>query len=150
MLNTGLYFHLRSEPMSGIGKYKPLPALSELKPPCEPMDYGVLIYRAEAEDSIDFGNGKRLYLGDQTKEDEEYLCLEGVIVAVSPIAFVHPDWPETARTPQVGDHVYTSRHPPGIIITGEDGRKYLLTQDKEIKGVKARVEDLERAKKEAA
>lgn len=124
--------------MSAIANYKPLPALEDLAGHgIEPMDYGVVIFFAEPLEKTKGG----LILAAQTIDDEKYLAQLGVIVAVSPIAFIHPDWPSDARTPQVGDHVYTSRHPPSIKITGADGRQYTVTQDKEVKAVVKRAED---------
>lgn len=114
-----------------LNKYKPFPALSDLDPNVSPgWEYGCLLLQAESMDKVG-----AILLPDSIKDDEAVAATEALIVALSPIAFYHPEWPPEAPPPhQVGDHVVTKRYPAGVKVKGRDGRTYLLCKTSEILG----------------
>ncbi len=96
----------------------------------KPMEYNVLVRPKAVEEKTSGG----LYLPDSTKEKDEFGRTEGVLVAVSPLAFSYAEWPDEADKPKVGDRVFFSRY-QATEITGRDGETYWLMQDKSIAGV---------------
>lgn len=117
--------------MSTLQKYKPIPELKDLKPGYIPgWKYDVLILQAEPVDKVG-----SIMLADKTKDDEKYASTLARLVDMSPIAFMHPDWPDDAPPPyQRGDIVLCKRYPAGLEVFGIDGRRYLVVNDSEIVG----------------
>jgi co-chaperonin GroES (HSP10) len=95
-----------------------------------PMEYNVLVKPTPVETKTKGG----LLLAESTVEKEEFGRMDGVLVAVSPMAFTFEDWPEGARGPQVGDRVVFSRY-QATELTGADGAKYWMMKDRSIAGV---------------
>ena len=101
----------------------------------KPCEYNVIVLPKEVSEKTEGG----LYLPDDTKEREEFGRMEGVLVAVSPMAFTFEDWPADAEhlKPQLGDVVVFSKYAASSNeFTGTDGKKYWLLKDKNIIGVK--------------
>lgn len=117
-----------------IRNYKPLPGLSSLDPGIEPgWKYGVLILPAVPDEKVG-----SIIIAEQTKDDEKLAAVEALLVAVSPTAFKHPDWPAELGAPYgPGDHVLTEKFPAGLRIKGRDGRDYMLCRDEVVIGKRA-------------
>jgi chaperonin GroES len=98
-----------------------------------PVEYNVIVLPKQVEEKTAGG----LYLPQETKEKEEYARKEGVLVAVSPMAFSFVDWPAHLEDekPKVGDTVVFPKYQAEEFI-GVDGQKYWLMKDKAIIGVK--------------
>lgn len=97
-----------------------------------PMEYNVLVLPKEVEEKTKGG----VFLPEQAKEKEEFGRMEGLLVAVSPMAFSFDEWPpdQEGQKPQVGDRVMFSKY-QATEITGKDGKKYWLMKDRSIAGV---------------
>lgn len=95
-----------------------------------PVEYKVLVEPKEIERTTKGG----LILADETVEKESFGRQEGVLVAVSPMAFRFEDWPEDAPTPQVGDRVMFSRYNADQ-VQGKDGKTYWIMNDKSVMAV---------------
>ena len=95
-----------------------------------PMEYNVLVLPTEVEEKTKGG----VFLPEQVKEKEQFGRMEGVLMAVSPLAFSFADWPDESLKPQVGQKVLFSRY-QATEMTGRDGGKYWMMKDKSIAGV---------------
>lgn len=96
-----------------------------------PVEYNILVLPQEVETKTKGG----LYLPDDTKEREQFAQIEGVLVAVSPMAFAFEDWPaDDDSKPKIGDRVIFRRY-EATEIKGRDGRNYWLMKDRAIAGV---------------
>ena len=95
-----------------------------------PMEYNVLVYPQEVQRTTRGG----LHLPDETVERDGYARTEGILVAVSPLAFSYAEWPEGARKPRIGDRVMFARY-NAHEVTGKDGQKYWLLKDQSISGI---------------
>lgn len=98
-----------------------------------PQAYKVLVEPKETETKTKGG----LLLPDDTVEKEQFGRQEGILVAVSPMAFTFDgDWPADREDekPAIGDRVFFSRY-QAMEITGRDGGKYWIMEDRSIAGV---------------
>ena len=95
-----------------------------------PMEYKVLVEPKEVEQKTKGG----LILADETVEKESFARMEGVLVAVSPLAFGFDNFPEEER-PQVGDTVIFGKY-NAFEIVGSDGKTYWMMIDTSIVGVR--------------
>jgi co-chaperonin GroES (HSP10) len=97
-----------------------------------PVQYCVLVKPDDVEKTTKGG----IILPDSKVEKDEFQRMEGVLVAVSPMAFTFKDWPEEAKgmQPQVGDRVIFAKY-NATELTGRDGGKYWLMKDEAIVGV---------------
>jgi co-chaperonin GroES (HSP10) len=57
---------------------------------------------------------------------------EGLLVAVSPLAFTYDNWPEGSRKPQVGDRVVFRKFAGLLRTNKENGKDFRLLNDKDI------------------
>lgn len=89
-----------------------------------PTEFKVLVKPKKVERKTEGG----IVLPDEVMTKEEHSTMEGILVAVSPIAFTDPDWLET---PKVGDKVVYDKF-AGSTILGKDGEKYRLINDRNI------------------
>jgi chaperonin GroES len=96
-----------------------------------PTEYKVLIAPVEVDQKSKGG----IILPDETKERDQFAQMKGVLVAVSPLAFTYDDWKD-AKPPKVGDEVLFAKY-AGAVVDGKDGKKYRLTNDKDIAAVLA-------------
>lgn len=96
-----------------------------------PTEYKVLIAPVEVDQKTKGG----IIIPDETKERDQYAQMRGVLVAVSPLAFTYDDWKD-AKPPKVGDEVLFAKY-AGAVVDGKDGKKYRLTNDKDIAAVLA-------------
>lgn len=97
-----------------------------------PVEYNVIVLPKEIEQKTKGG----LILSDETVEKEQFARMEGVLVAVSPMAFAFEDWPveQAELKPKIGNRVMFSKY-NATEFTGRDGRKYWLMKDRSIAGV---------------
>jgi chaperonin GroES len=96
-----------------------------------PTEYKVLIAPVEVDQKTKGG----IIIPDETKERDQFAQMRGVLVAVSPLAFTYDDWKD-AKPPKVGDEVLFAKY-AGAVVDGKDGKKYRLTNDKDIAAVLA-------------
>lgn len=97
-----------------------------------PTEYNVLVAPKVAEEVT---AGGIILSQDIQKLDQNAQTL-GVIIAMSPMAFINPDWPEDAKLPQVGDAVSYARYAGASSkIEGMDGVEYIIIKDKEITAI---------------
>jgi chaperonin GroES len=96
-----------------------------------PTEYKVLISAKTIEEKTAGG----IIIPDTSKERQQFAQMEGVLVAVSPLAFTYDDWKE-AQPPQVGDRVLFAKY-AGAEIKGKDGKDYRLCKDKDVAAVLA-------------
>lgn len=94
-----------------------------------PMEYKVLVQPIEVKRQTAGG----LHLPDTEVEKSEYARTEGVLVAISPVAFSFANWGK-AKPPAPGDKVVFARY-NAHEITGRDGAKYWLMNDTSIEAV---------------
>lgn len=94
-----------------------------------PMEYKVLVEPKEVDQKTKGG----LILADETVEKESFARMEGVLVAVSPLAFNFDNFPQD-QAPKVGDTVLFGKYNAQEIV-GRDGKTYWLMNDRSIVGV---------------
>lgn len=97
-----------------------------------PTEFKVLV-RAKAVDEKTAGG---IIIPDQTKERDQHAQVEGVLVAVSPLAFTYADWPEGADRPKPGDRVLFAKY-AGTNVRGKDGVDYRIVNDKDLSALLA-------------
>lgn len=117
---------------SGLLKAKPFPPVAEIRAGIEPHEYNVLVLQREFEEKTASG---LIHLPQQNLEREEDAAVDGLLVATSPAAFSYAEYPQGCVKPVAGDLVIHRRY-AGIVIDGEDGRKYRLMSDKDIVAVR--------------
>ncbi len=96
-----------------------------------PIEHKVLLQPKAVEEKTVGG----IFIPDTTKDTEKYRQTEGVIIAVSPLAFSYasPEEWEAVNSvpPKVGQTVLYARH-AGATVKGKDGEDYLLVNDQDI------------------
>ena len=98
-----------------------------------PQEYKVLVLPKEVEHKTAGG----LLLPESKIEKDEFGRREGVLVAVSRMAFTNPDWPDP---PKVGDRVMFSKYNADE-VQGRDGAKYWILKDTSIMAVLEQMND---------
>lgn len=96
-----------------------------------PVEYKVAVRPVEETGVIKMKSGVQFIKPDDVKERDQHAAIEGVLVAMSPLAFSYEQWPEGARKPQVGDTVIFARY-SGNTIKGADGVDYRIMNDKDV------------------
>lgn len=94
-----------------------------------PTEYKVLISPKVVDEKTKGG----IIIPDESKEREQFAQMEGTLVACSPLAFTYDDWKD-ASPPKAGDSVLFAKF-SGAEVTGRDGKKYRLTNDKDVTAV---------------
>ncbi len=94
-----------------------------------PTEYRVLVRPVEVTEKTKGG----IIIPDETKERDQYAQMEGVLVAVSPLAFTYDDW-KGAQPPKPGDRILYAKY-AGALVTGKDGKKYRICNDKDLTAV---------------
>lgn len=109
-----------------------IPKLEDCKPGLRPIGYNVLVALDVMEDVTVGG----ILIPTKHKERIDGAAEKGLIVAVSDMAFAGGDWASipTEAQPKVGDTVQFQRY-GGAEFDGEDGKKYRIIPDTELKGV---------------
>jgi len=106
-----------------------IPKLEDCNPGLRPMGYNVLI----AVDVVDEKIGS-IFIPSKVAEREDSASEKGRIVAVSEMAFTGGDWAGCTDLPKAGDLVRFQRY-AGNEFDGEDGKKYRIVADTDLKGV---------------
>jgi chaperonin GroES len=91
-----------------------------------PVEYNIVVRMEAIEEKTKGG----IILLDNAKDRDKLAADEGVIVAVSPLAFGYADWPEGSRIPQVGDRILMAQFDGRI--WERDGVTYRLIKDKSV------------------
>lgn len=109
-----------------------IPKLEECAPGLAPMGYNVLVALDVLEEKTVGG----IYLPDKLKEREDSASEKGRIIDASPMAFAGGDWAgvDYDALPSVGSVVLFQRY-AGTEVDGEDGRKYRIIADADLKGI---------------
>lgn len=98
-----------------------------------PTEFKVLVEPKAVEEKIG-----SIILPDAKKEHDKYATTEGSIVAMSPLAFTYASTDEWSDgRPQVGNHVVFAKY-AGLRVTGNDGKEYLLLNDKDVCAVRSK------------
>ena len=108
-----------------------IPKLEDCKPGVRPTHYNVLV----AVDVVEEKTASGLILPGKHIERETAAAEKGRLVDVSPMAFKGGDWVFDA-IPQPGAVVLYQRY-AGSEVEGEDGRKYRVMADEDLKGIYA-------------
>lgn len=107
-----------------------IPKLEDCKPGLRPMGYNVLIAVDVAEEKTAGG----IILPGKHIEREDSASEKGLVVAVSQMAFTGGDWTGVSDVPKTGDLVRFQRY-AGNEFEGDDGKKYRIVSDADLKGV---------------
>lgn len=107
-----------------------IPTLDDCNPGLRPMGYNVLIAVDVAEEKTAGG----IILPGKHIEREDSASEKGRIVAVSQMAFTGGDWAGVTDLPVAGNLVRFQRY-AGSEFEGEDGRKYRIVSDSDMKGI---------------
>lgn len=91
-----------------------------------PVEYNLVIRMDPVEERTAGG----LILPSSKTDRDELEADEGVIVAMSPLAFTYAAWPEGSRLPEVGDRVLMARFDGRIWKRGKD--TYRLIKDQSV------------------
>lgn len=94
-----------------------------------PVEYKCLIEPIEVAEKTAGG----IFLPDNTKERDQFAQMQGVLVAVSPLAFTYENTIDWAK-PKPGDRVLFAKY-AGAVVDGKDGKKYRLVNDKDVAAV---------------
>jgi len=92
-----------------------------------PVGYKILVLPREVEAKTKGG----LFLPESKVEKDGFQRREGIIVAMSPMAFHNPDWPAEAVKPKSGDRVMFARYQADE-VTGNDGQTYWIMNDQSV------------------
>jgi co-chaperonin GroES (HSP10) len=95
-----------------------------------PTEFKVLIAPSEVGDKI--GN---IFIPDEHKERAQFAQMEGVLVALAPLAFTYADWAGVEdKKPKPGDRVLFAKF-AGFAHKGKDGKTYRVVNDKDVSAV---------------
>jgi chaperonin GroES len=97
-----------------------------------PVEYKCLVSPIAVDEKSKGG----IILPDEHKDRVQFAQMEGVLVAVSPLAFTYADkadWGD-AEMPKPGDKILFAKF-AGVAIKGKDGKDYRIVNDKDISAV---------------
>lgn len=97
-----------------------------------PTEYKVLISPIVVDEKTKGG----IIIPDEQKDRQQFAQMEGMLVAVSPLAFTYADddaWGD-AEKPKPGDRVLFAKF-AGAVVKGMDGKDYRIVNDKDIAAV---------------
>jgi co-chaperonin GroES (HSP10) len=97
-----------------------------------PVEFNVIVKQDDAGAKTKFG----LIKPDEVVEREKHGQTQGVLVALSPLAFNADIWPADMPRPEPGARVAFARH-AGTFVNGLDGVEYRVVKDKDIVAVMA-------------
>ena len=99
-----------------------------------PTEYKVLVSPIKVDEKTKGG----IILPDETKERDQFAQMQGILVAMSPLAFTYADKDEwgDAEKPKPGDKVMFARY-AGAAVKGMDGADYRIISDKDVSAVLA-------------
>jgi chaperonin GroES len=99
-----------------------------------PTEYKVLVQPIKVDEKTKGG----IILPDEHKDREQFAQMQGMLVAVSPLAFTYAgkeDWGD-AEKPKPGDRVMFAKY-AGAACKGKDGADYRIINDKDLSAVLA-------------
>jgi co-chaperonin GroES (HSP10) len=101
--------------------------MSSPKPACDliPMEFNVVIEMDTPQERIG-----SILLPPSVLDAEKTKADEGILIAVSPLAFNFDEWPEGSRKPEVGDRVLIGRY--SGISREKDKTVWRIVKDKDI------------------
>lgn len=114
---------------------KPIPLKRSITHGINPKEFKVVVRLVEEKGYVELKGGFKLHKPDDLKERDEHAAVEGEIVAISPLAFNYAEWPDRNDVPKVGDMAIFARF-SGNTITGNDGVKYRIMNDKDIMAIR--------------
>lgn len=99
-----------------------------------PTEYKVLVQPIKVDEKTKGG----IILPDEHKDREQFAQMQGVLVAISPLAFTYADQSEWggAEKPKPGDKVMFAKF-AGAAVKGKDGADYRIINDKDVSAVLA-------------
>lgn len=106
-----------------------IPTADKCSPGLTPMGYNVLV----ALDVLEEKTAGGIIIPDKHRERQDGASERGRIVAASEMAFKGGDW-DGVNVPTVGNVVLFQRY-AGTEFEGEDGFKYRIIADADLKGV---------------
>lgn len=106
-----------------------IPKLEDCQPGLNPVGYNVLVALDVLEEKTSGG----IILPTKHTERENSASERGRIVGVSPMAFKGGDW-DGVTTPERGQVVLFQRY-AGTEFDGDDGKKYRIIADQDLRGV---------------
>lgn len=115
-----------------MSNVKPLPVnVSRGTHGIEPIEFKVLVEPHKVQERTKGG----IVLPEVVLEKDQHASMEGIIAAVSPLAFTYEEWPKGYAKPVAGDTVIFARY-SGITVKGNDGVEYRLMNDKDVVAVR--------------
>ena len=99
-----------------------------------PTEYKALVKPIKVEETTKGG----IILPDEHKDRQQFAQMEGVLIAIAPLAFTYADksdWGD-AEKPKPGDKVLFAKF-AGANIKGRDGADYRIINDRDISAVLA-------------
>lgn len=97
-----------------------------------PTEFKVVVKPVEVKEKTAGG----IIVPEESRERMQYAAQEGVLVAVSPLAFSYEKWPEGYEPPQIGSRVLFAKY-AGAKVKGRDGVDYRLINDRDVAAVLA-------------
>jgi co-chaperonin GroES (HSP10) len=95
-----------------------------------PIEFNVLVRQKEVEEKTKGG----IIRPDVNRQMEQAAAIEGVVVAVSPLAFTYEKWPDGMEMPKPGDKVFFAKF-AGMKVRGNDDVEYIIVKDKDLAAV---------------
>ena len=97
------------------------------KPACDliPCEFNVVVEVDAPPDRIG-----SILLPPSIADKERLQADEGILVAISPLAFSYDDWPAGSRKPELGDRVLIGRYTG--ITREKDGVLWRILKDKDV------------------
>ncbi len=96
-----------------------------------PSEFKVLVKPDKVEEKTKGG----IIIPETERDTQQHAATQGVIVAMSPLAFTYAEWPAGHFPPQVDDYVIFPRY-VGFMVKGDDSEDYWLLSDKDILAVR--------------
>jgi co-chaperonin GroES (HSP10) len=102
-----------------------------------PTEYKVLIRPVDVEEATLQGfsalKNSGFRMAENMKDREQFAQMEGILIAVSPVAFNYEQFPE-GSAPQPGDRVVYAKY-AGFTRKGKDGVEYRIVNDRDVVAV---------------
>lgn len=95
-----------------------------------PTEFNVLVRPSEIEEKTSGG----IIIPISEAEKLHNAGTDGVVIAVSPLAFGYERWPDGTYPPAAGDRVMFAKY-AGMRRKGKDGVMYVVMKDKDIAAI---------------
>lgn len=97
-----------------------------------PCEFNVIVRQDDTDQKTKLG----LIKPDEVVEREKHGKTQGVLVALSPLAFNADIWPPDMPRPEPGTRIAFAKH-AGTFVTGNDGIEYRVIKDRDVVAVLA-------------